>query len=260
MSTPRLHWTDCRPSAGMRRPRGSTPPDTAIYVIGDIHGRYDLLANIQQGIAIDAGMRRARRKVVIYLGDYLSRGKDSRRVIERVLAWRPDGCEIVALKGNHEDLALRYLGGELDAGRHWFDYDGLDALAHYGVAAADRAARDGESMEALRRRFADALPEEHLAFLRNLKASHHEGDYHFVHAGIRPGVALDAQSDHDQMWIRGRFLESDVDHGATVVHGHSITPEPEVRHNRIGIDTGAYTSGILTCLMLDGEERAFLQT
>jgi serine/threonine protein phosphatase 1 len=260
MSMAHLRWVNYRPPEGAAKPVATTPEGTAVYAIGDIHGRCDLLEMIQRGIAIDAGMRRAERKVIVYLGDYLSRGTDSRRVVDSVREWRPNGCEIVMLKGNHEDMALRFLDGELEAGRHWFDYGGLDALAQYGVEAADRAARDDETMASLRRHFANAVPPQHLAFFRNLNVSHREGGYHFVHAGIRPGVPLVMQNEHDQMWIRKRFLESDEEHGATVVHGHSITPEPQVRHNRIGIDTGAYASGVLTCLILEGNERSFLQT
>lgn len=255
-----LHWAECRPPAGGRAPSASTPPGTVVYAIGDIHGRSDLLQAIHQGIAVDARLRPARRKVVVYLGDYVSRGIDSRRVVDMVRERRLNGCEVVTLKGNHEDLLLRYLDGELDAGRHWFDYDGLDALSHFGVEAADRQARDDTTLESLRRRFAAALAPEHVDFFRELGVSHREGGYYFAHAGIRPGVALDAQNDHDRMWIRGLFLRSGDDHGATVIHGHSIAAQPEVRTNRIGIDTGAYRSGVLTCLVLDGAERAFLQT
>jgi serine/threonine protein phosphatase 1 len=203
--------------------------------------------------------------VVVFLGDYLSRGLDSRAVLERVRTWRPDlpdlpgRAKVVALKGNHEDLALRFLGGDLEAGRHWFDYGGLSALAHYGVVAPDPLARDVATLMALRQGFEQALPPEHLAFLRDLAISHREFDYCFVHAGVRPGVALADQTAHDQMWIRKRFLESHAEHGAMIVHGHSIHAEPEVHANRIGIDTGAYASGVLTCLVLDGAQRAFLQ-
>jgi serine/threonine protein phosphatase 1 len=237
-----------------------TPPDTVIYAIGDIHGRLDLLTALHGRIAVDARQRAAARKLLVYLGDYVSRGADSRGVVERVQEWRPAGFEPVWLKGNHEDLLLRFLDGEIDAGRHWFDYDGLDTLADYGVTVADWTARDEASVRALREHFAAALPAAHLAFFRALRVSFVAGDYCFVHGGVRPGVPLAQQAAHDCMWIRRSFLDSDLDHGALVVHGHSISPEPQVRHNRIGIDTGAYRSGVLTCLVLDGGAHSFLQT
>ncbi|MCX7147842.1 MAG: metallophosphoesterase, partial [Rhodocyclales bacterium] len=150
--------------------RSKTPPDTVIYAIGDIHGRLDLLAAIHDRIATDAQQRAAQRKLVVYLGDYVSRGEDSRRVVDRVLEWLPEGFERITLKGNHEDLLLRFLGGDPDAGRHWFDYDGLDALAHYGVAIPDRQTRDDATVAVLRDRFAAALPQSHLDFFRSLPA------------------------------------------------------------------------------------------
>jgi serine/threonine protein phosphatase 1 len=237
-----------------------TPADTVIYAIGDIHGRLGLLAAMHARIAADAQRRAAGRKLVIYLGDYVSRGEDSPGVVDRVREWSPPGFQRVALKGNHEDLLLRFLDGELDAGRHWFDYDGLDALSDYGVAIPDRQARDDASVALLRECFAAALPPVHLDFFRTLAVSHRAGDYCFVHGGVRPGVPLEEQSDHDRMWIRKAFLDSEADHGAVVVHGHSISQEPVVRPNRIGIDTGAYRSGTLTCVVLEGTGRNFLQT
>lgn len=237
-----------------------TPPDTTIYAIGDIHGRLDLLAAMHDRIETDSCRRAARRKQVVYLGDYVSRGEDSRRVVDRVGQWLPEGFERITLKGNHEDQLLRFLGGQLDAGRHWFDYGGLATLADYGVVIADRQARDDETVTVLRDRFAAALPQSHLGFFRSLSVSYRAGDYCFVHGGVRPGVPLAEQTDHDCMWIRKSFLDSEDDHGAIVVHGHSISMQPVVRHNRIGIDTGAYHSGVLTCLVLDGTQRSFLQT
>lgn len=236
------------------------PADLVVYAIGDIHGRLDLLGGIHEHIAEDARRHPSRRKLLIYLGDYVSRGADSRAVVDCVREWQQDGFERVWLKGNHEDLMLRFLGGEIEAGRHWFDYDGLDTLADYGVAIDDRLARDEASVLELRKRFAAALPPAHLDFFRSLDIRHHVGDYCFVHGGVRPGVPLDRQRDQDCMWIRRTFLDSDLEHGAMIVHGHSISAQPEIRHNRIGIDTGAYRSGILTCLVLDGESRSFLQT
>ena len=235
-------------------------PETVLYAIGDIHGRCDLLADITAKIAADAAQRRARRRVVIYLGDYVSRGIDSRRVIDMLMQAPPDDCEQVTLRGNHEDLLLRYLDGDMDAGRHWFDYDGQDTLADYGVEIGDRRQRDKASMIMLRDRFEAALPLSHLEFFRSTRTSYPAAGYFFVHGGVRPGVPLELQEPHDCMWIRDAFLNSPAQHGAVVVHGHSISEQPEVRSNRVGIDTGAYRSGVLTCLVIDGTERSFLHT
>ncbi|MCX7173331.1 MAG: metallophosphoesterase [Proteobacteria bacterium] len=237
-----------------------TPPDTVIYAVGDIHGRRDLLELITAQIVADAAQRTARRRILVFLGDYLDRGADSRRVIEMMLDPPPEGFERVTLKGNHEDLLLRYLAGELDAGQHWFNFDGQDTLADYGVEIPDPQARDDANMSLLRQRLEVALPQSHLDFFRSLQISYQAGGYYFVHGGVRPGVPLDQQGAHDCMWIRGSFLNSQAEHGAVVVHGHSICEQPELKHNRIGIDTGAYDSGVLTCLVLDGATRSFLQT
>ncbi|HXY21913.1 MAG TPA: metallophosphoesterase [Burkholderiaceae bacterium] len=238
----------------------ATPPNTTIYAIGDIHGRYDLLGAMIQQILEDARRRRASRRQIVYLGDYVSRGIDSRRVVDMVLAPPYAGFSKICLKGNHEDSLLRFLAGDFDAGRHWFDNDGLDTLAHYGVPIADADARDDANMALMRERFAIALPEEHLNFFCSLQTAHHAGDYYFVHAGIRPGVPLTRQSATDCMWMREPFLTSDEDHGAIIVHGHSIAERAVLLSNRIGIDTGAYRTGTLTCLVLDGATRTVLQT
>ncbi len=237
-----------------------TPAATVVYAIGDIHGRLDLLERIQQRIVDDAMQREASRRQVVYLGDYLSRGPDSAGVVDRVREWLPAGFERITLKGNHEDLLLRFLEGEIDTGRHWLDYGGLEVMSAYGVVIADREARDDASVIAMRKDLAARIPASHLEFFRGLQISHSAGDYFFVHGGVRPGVPLAEQSDRDCLWMRKTFLNSDADHGAIVVHGHSISDQPEIRHNRIGIDTGAYCSDVLTCLVLDGEGRSFLQT
>jgi serine/threonine protein phosphatase 1 len=237
-----------------------TPADTVVYAIGDIHGRLDLLHSIQQEIVDDAARRPASRRQLVYLGDYVSRGPHSAGVVDRVREWLPAGFERITLKGNHEDLLLRFLDGEIDTGRHWLDYGGLEAMAAYGVAIADRNARDDASVIALHKDLAGRIPSSHLDFFRTLQISHRAGDYVFVHGGVRPGVPLPEQNARDCLWIRKTFLNSDADYGAMVVHGHSISEQPEIRRNRIGIDTGAYRSGILTCLVLDGESRSFLQT
>lgn len=256
----KLRWAACRPDPGHRAPSARTPLGTVVYAIGDIHGRLDLLDALLHGITLDARLRPAERRVLVYLGDYVSRGAESRGVIDRVLGWRPEGFEVVTLKGNHEEVMLRFLDGELFVGGHWMGYGGADTFAQYVVGPVDPAQRDADTLTRLRTRLLDAIPSEHLALLRGLATSHREGDYLFVHAGVLPGVSLEAQSERDFVWIRNRFLVSDLDHGAVIVHGHCISDQPEVRTNRIGIDTGAYRSGVLTCLVLDGTERSFLQT
>ena len=207
----------------------STAAGTVVYAIGDIHGRFDLLQALMAGIEADAARRPARHRQLVCLGDYVSRGADSRRVVETLIAAPPPGFTRITLRGNHEDLWLRFLDGDLDAGRHWFDYDGLDTLADYGVAITDRSRRDDATVAALRDAFDALLPSAHRGFLRSTEAGHRCGD-------------------------------STLDHGAVVVHGHSIAESPQLRPNRIGIDTGAYRSGILTCLVLDGRSRHFLHT
>jgi serine/threonine protein phosphatase 1 len=240
-------------------PAALLPPDTRVYAIGDVHGRHDLLIALQEAIAADAAHRARERKVVVFLGDYLSRGPDSFDVIENLRQWRPAGLEIRTLRGNHEDLALRFIDGDLPGGRDWFERGGgLATLASYGVDVADRFNGSDESVASLRRDFRDALPDAHREFLAGLAIKHVEGGYRFVHAGVAPGVPLARQSRHDQLWARQAFLASNEDFGAVVVHGHSIDAQPQFRHNRIGIDTGAYGSGVLTCLVIDAIGYALL--
>lgn len=283
-----LRWRDCGAPPGCQPPRAATPDGSVVYAIGDIHGCADLLHGILEGVVDDARRRDARRRVLVLLGDYATRGPRIREAVDTLAGLALPGFEIVALKGNGEDAMLRYLDGDLALGAHWFDYGGDTFLAAFGLNAPHRplrrqadldalrwqaddlpdygtgipglAGQDLPAIESLRRGLAAALVGTRLEFFRRLPIAHREGGYCFVHAGILPGVALEQQPDRPRMWIRRRFLDSELDHGAVIVHGHSISAEPEVRPNRIGIDTGAYQSGVLTCLVLDGEERRFLQT
>jgi len=282
-----LRWRSCPRPAGSTVPRPATPPGTVVYAIGDIHGRADLLARLLAGIRADSRHRRAQRRVVVFLGDYVNRGPECRAVVDLLQAPGLEGFEVVCLMGNVEQAMLRYLDGEMAIAINWLEYGGIETAAAYGVACPLPRRRDEHllealrwqdsyqdaygatmppqpeevlSLEALRHELTVALPPTHLAFFRGLRTMWREGGYCFVHAGVVPGVPLADQAARDCMWIRRRFLDSDLDHGAVIVHGHSISPEPEVRPNRIGIDTGAYKSGVLTCLVLDGEERSFLQT
>jgi diadenosine tetraphosphatase ApaH/serine/threonine PP2A family protein phosphatase len=235
----------------------SIPPDLRLYVIGDIHGRADLLLRLHDMIRADAEAAPERRWRVVYLGDYVDRGPDSRGVID-ILAGEPlPGFERVHLKGNHEEAVLRFLE-DIGVAFAWFDFGGAATLASYGVPTPNPFALD--ELRATQRALLARLPSPHLAFLRSLELTHSEGDYLFVHAGVRPGVALDRQQEEDLLWIREPFLQSKARFGKVVVHGHSISYEPEFRDNRIGIDTGAFATDRLTCLVLAGKTQSLLQT
>ncbi|HYB08838.1 MAG TPA: metallophosphoesterase family protein [Alphaproteobacteria bacterium] len=239
-------------------PRAEVPPDSRIYAVGDIHGRVDLLERLHALIVADARSSSAPRKRIVYLGDYVDRGMQSRQVVDLLLEGPLEGFEAIHLKGNHEEFLLRFFEDEM-IGPGWFINGGEATLYSYGVRAPDLGAHSGR-LGHMHRQFRENLPAAHLRFFRDLKRLHIEGGYLFVHAGIRPGIAPEAQRDDDILWIREVFLDDKRDHGKIVVHGHTINREPQVRHNRIGIDTGAYASGVLTALALEGSNRKFLQT
>lgn len=247
------HQTPGGPRAPAR-----TPKDTRVYAVGDIHGRADLLRRLHALIRDDAAGAEGAKLVVVYVGDYVDRGPDSFGVVEMLLDAPLDGFERHHLKGNHEDFLVRFLEtGE--GGEAWMMNGARQTLESYGVEFSDLA-YGADGMAAARQKFRDFMPERHFAFFRGLELSHKEGDYLFVHAGIRPGVSLDAQKPFDLMWIRDAFLDSHADHGCVVVHGHTIEHAPQVMANRIGIDTGAFHSGRLTALVVEGESRRFLAT
>lgn len=228
------------------------PEGLVVYAIGDIHGRSDLLDRLHEGILADTTVRPAEERLIVYLGDYIDRGEDSAGVVDRLVEQPLPGFDAVHLCGNHEDFLLRFLLDERVA-PHWL-YNGGDAtLASYGVPVENDWSR-------MQRSLVRALPRRHLAFLENLALSYEVGDYLFVHAGIRPGLPLDGQRREDLLWIRNEFLAATASHGRIVVHGHSIAHEAEFRSNRIGIDTGAYMTGRLTCLVLEGAEQLLIQT
>jgi serine/threonine protein phosphatase 1 len=232
------------------------PAGSCIYAIGDIHGRADLLAEIHRRIRADR--TKAARRVVVHLGDYVDRGDASRAVIDMLLSDPVPGCQYVNLLGNHERFMLDFLD-DAAIGPSWLMNGGEATLESYGVTYARGGTRE-TAMFLLQQALREKLPPAHRRFLDSLKLSHREGDYLFVHAGIKPGAPLEAQTADSILWIRDEFLDSDADHGVCVVHGHTITDQPEVRPNRIGIDTGAFTTGRLTCLALEADTRRVLQT
>lgn len=232
------------------------PPGLRIYAIGDIHGRADLLGQVHDRISEDAWGSPTVEKRAIYLGDYIDRGPASREVVELLLTARLDGIAATYLRGNHEEMLLRFLD-DTTVGPDWLAYGGLATLLSYGVQLK-RDASPEQKLAVAQQELRERLPISHRQFLAGLPTHESFGDYFFVHAGVRPGVPLDQQKDADLIWIRKEFLQSAQFHGKIVVHGHSYGTEPEILQNRIGIDTGAYATGRLTCLVLEGAAFRFL--
>ena len=230
-------------------------PDTGrLYVIGDIHGRSDLLDRMVGEIANDLTARPIAASLVVTVGDYVDRGPDSRGVIERLLR-NPFPTRLIALKGNHEVLLEGFL---LDpqVADHWRRYGGLETLQSYGVPVGD--VMRGKEYLAAARALAHAVPAEHFDFLGALRTSLTVGKYCICHAGVRPGVPLDRQTEEDLLWIREPFLDSRADFGKIVVHGHTPAEQPELLPNRINVDTGAFMTGRLTCAALDADGVRFI--
>ena len=234
------------------------PARLCLYAIGDIHGHKDKLAQLLEMIAKDAATHKRTTKRLVFLGDYIDRGPDSKGVIELLLCKLPKKFEAVFLRGNHENTLLHILNGEKQLIPLWMQFGGATMLASYGVNPF--SARLMINPEKLVAALNQKLPDAHRHFLRDTIFSYGCGDYLFAHAGVRPNVELDKQSNDDLIWIRDEFLASQQDFGKIIVHGHSISAAPDIRPNRIGIDTGAYATGRLTCLKLFGDQRAFLTT
>ena len=227
------------------------------YAVGDIHGRLDLLDQLLEAIHQDLGRRPARKVVLVFVGDLIDRGPASCEVVERLRTYRHGGVRPVFLLGNHEEVLLRILGGDAELITKWRWFGGTECLESYGLDSSELAGlTSAEALEAVRK----AIPPEHVEFLESFVDTFRFGDYLFVHAGIRPGIELDQQRQSDLRWIREPFLLDDSDHGFVVVHGHTITADIDERPNRIGIDTGAYRSGVLTALAIEGSERWSVDT
>jgi serine/threonine protein phosphatase 1 len=224
----------------------TTPANMRIYAIGDIHGRADLLVDAIARIDDDLARRPVRHAIEVYLGDYIDRGPDSKTVID-LLSVRLVKNRAVCLRGNHEALMEDFLRDPANRDR-WLQLGGLQTLASYGVSLRPRAEAEIDTHH----RFWRAFPRAHEIFLQCLRYSFCCGDFLFVHAGIRPDIPIPRQNFHDLMWIRDEFLSSPQHHGKFIVHGHTPVPHPDIRQNRMNIDTGAWRTGTLTCVAIEG--------
>jgi serine/threonine protein phosphatase 1 len=230
----------------VKQPR--LPDGIRIYVLGDIHGCSALLKEKFTVIDADVARNPGSRPVEVFLGDYIDRGPNSAHTLD-LLIERSLSRETVFLKGNHEAFfldVLRYPAKLED----WRQFGGLQTLMSYGIQPTLNP--DTAEQNDLIRALVEVMPDSHLKFLKSLKPSFLCGDFFFVHAGVRPGIPLGEQHETDLLWIRNEFLDSDENFDKFIVHGHTPVREPDIRPNRINIDTGAYATGNLTLLTIQG--------
>jgi serine/threonine protein phosphatase 1 len=241
-------WRRLNARAQRHPPR--LPDGVRIYAVGDVHGRADLLDQVLSRIDGDLASDPNCRPIQVFLGDYIDRGPSSRDVLDRLIK-RSRTHEIVFLKGNHESYVFEFLENPaiLD---NWRLFGGLETLISYGLKPSINA--DTLEQAELAKTLAALLPDRHRRFLSNLSPSFTCGDFFFVHAGVKPGIALEHQREEDLLWIRDDFLFCEEDFGKMIVHGHTPVRDPDIRHNRINIDTGAYATGRLTCLIIETDE------
>jgi serine/threonine protein phosphatase 1 len=235
-------------NAGKKQAAHEVPPGQRVYAVGDIHGRLDLLEDLLEIVERDNAQRGPAETMLIFLGDLVDRGPDSRGVVARLIALRDSGARVRFLLGNHDDVFLKAASGDRKAMRMLTRIGGRETILSYGVSAEEYQGCDFEGLAQL----LDArVPQSHREFLSSFEDYAEIGDYLFVHAGIRPGIDIADQSADDLRWIRSEFLTCRTAHGKMVVHGHSISAEMDVQRNRIGIDTGAFSSGRLTAIGLE---------
>jgi serine/threonine protein phosphatase 1 len=241
---------------------GSTEPrfdEGVAYAIGDIHGRADLLLDVLDRIRTREAGRTGVKASVIFLGDYVDRGPQSRQVIDHILAFSREGaCDVVALKGNHEEMMLKFLAGET-VGSEWVKLGGAATLRSYGVPAPHPEAPQAD-FETARALFIQAVSQEHVAFLKGLQLWVERGDYLFVHAGVKPDVPIADQKEKDLLWIRGEFGRCERPSSKVVVYGHTPSSKPRIERWKIGLDTGAYMSGRLTAMRVEGSRQEIIQS
>jgi len=233
------------------------PSGWRAYAVGDVHGRLDLLDDLLARIEQDRAQSPAERTVLVFLGDLIDRGPDSRGVIERLRTFDPRDARLICLMGNHEEVLTRILKGERGLVQDWLAFGGAECLSSYGVdPRAIGRMPEREGITAIQ----SAIPVAHAQFIASFADTLRFGDYLFVHAGIRPGIAVEEQRQVDLRWIRADFLDHDGELGVRVVHGHTISHRVSEQSHRIGIDTGAWHSGRLTAIAIEGDTYRFIST
>ena len=241
-------------ASSTRKIKPRIPDDKRIYAVGDVHGRADLLAPLLGRIDQDLAIHPVAQALQIFLGDYIDRGPDSRAVLD-LLIGRKRRYEMLYLRGNHEAYARAALD-DFSILPEWMRMGGAQTFLSYGLRPPERA--DAKSLEDAAYAFRQTMPDDHRHFIENLALSFSCGDFFFAHAGVRPGILLEKQAEQDLLWIRNDFLLHEEDFGKVIVHGHTPAMAPDVRQNRINIDTGAYATGRLTCLVLEEDRMRFL--
>lgn len=235
-----------------------TPDGQRIYAIGDLHGRADLLKQMHAMILQDAALHHPMGNVVVYMGDYLDRGPYVQDTLDELLGGLPDGFTTYYLRGNHEQIFLDFLK-EPAILPAWIDLGGLWTLISYGIRPGPPP-HTPERCEQLRNDLIANMPDKHLSFLQFLRLHIQLGDYLFVHAGIRPDAPLDQQNPDDLLWMRDTARLGYQEQEFMLVNGHTIAQEPTLRPYRLGIDTGAYATGVLTCAVFEESRIRFLNT
>lgn len=235
----------------------SIPHGQRVWAIGDVHGRRDLLDILLDRIAQREATLEPSSVQIVFLGDLVDRGADSKGVIDRVIALAQGPATVRVLRGNHDDVFLRAVQGDVRSARHLVRMGGRETVLSYGISQVEYDSADFAGITA---HLHDLVPKSHLDLLAGMESTIVIGDYLFVHAGIRPNVALEDQTDEDLYWIRNDFLNHKGAFEKFVIHGHSITDDVDIRANRIGIDTGAFSSEKLTAIGLERKQSWFLST
>lgn len=230
--------------------QSTTPSNMRIYAVGDVHGYLDLLQLLHTKISTDLQKHPVDEHRIIFLGDYIDRGPDSAGCVEYLINLLALDKNVICLKGNHEDKLEKFLVDPISVADSFFTYGGADCAASYGV---DMAGYRGDDSEKLQKResLEKSIPVHHREFYKQLLKSVTLGDYLFTHAGVRPGVALDQQTDHDLIWIRSEFVTYQGLFEKVIIHGHTPAYPMEILPNRINVDTHAYHTGVLSCIVLE---------